>query len=594
MSDPSDNPPAFDPDATMQMAQSAGKTFFGGRFELIEPIGRGAFGVVWKAKDNSLNNSVALKFLPDILRLDPEALGELREEAKRSLLLTHPNIVRVFDLHTDNDAAAIAMELVDGSSLSSQKAGSPDSYFEVDQVKAWVLQICQALQYAHLKAKVVHRDIKPQNVLLDSDGDAKVCDFGISRSVSDTYTRLSGATSFTPSYGSPEQAMGAPPDQRQDIYAVGALIYDLLTGKPPFFRGDVLAQLREIVPPSMAERRKEFGIEGKPIPQNWEETVAACLAKNPDDRPQTMLEVQEGLFGSGLPQHASKKKKSGVGAFMGVAVILLLFGGAGYITWSKISGDAKEPAPTVATTDNTSNAPETSVAPAATSTEPTTTSSTPETTPADTSTSAPSPLPSTNAAPQPGQNFTLEDVKVDMNWVAPLECWVSRTEITKEQFSLGGGIASSKFSGSKLAHDSVTWNQAMDYCEKLTAREKNRGRLPEGYIYTLPTEYQWEVFVADASLENAVYGLDEEAGPAEPGTKPPNLFGLVDVRGNLWEWTLDEHTPGDDTKGKALRGGAYDTEPKMVMDDNARFYGEPDNNYHKYGFRPVLTKAEPE
>ncbi len=555
-----------DPDATVKMAQVAGKTFFGGRFQLIEPIGQGAFGVVWKAHDSSLNNAVALKFLPDIVRLDDEALKDMVEETRRSLLLTHPHIVRVFDLHQDSEAAAIAMELVEGKSLSSAKSAREESYFEVEEIAAWVQQVCEALRYAHEKARVVHRDIKPQNVLLDANGEAKVCDFGISRSVSDTMTRLTGeVTSFTPAYGSPEQAMGAGPDERQDVYAVGAMIYDLLTGRPPFFRGDVLAQLREIVPPPMVERRRELGFEGKPIPYRWEQTVAACLKKDPAERPQTIAELEAMLFGDGnvpatkgkLRASAGEKKGSPLVAVLGVGVILAVVSVLGWKFLSPMVQDGWGPVSEVASGSATAGA-----------------------------------KPESAVSVRPGQNFVLEDIQMEMIWIPPLEAWVGKSEVTQKQYALGGGIGMTKYEGSERAHDSVTWNQAMEFCRNLTAREASEGRLPQGYVYTLPTEHQWEIFVADATLENAVYGGKESDGPSEPGTKPPNLFGLVDVRGNLWEWTLDDHTPGNSSKGKTLRGGSFVTDGKMVMDSGARFYGTEDNAFWQYGFRLVLTQED--
>jgi hypothetical protein len=148
---------------------------------------------------------------------------------------------------------------------------------------------------------VVHRDLKPANLMVNSRGELKITDFGISRSMSDSMTRVSMSnTAGTLAYMSPEQALGAPPAALDDIYAFGATVYDLLTGRPPFFRGNLQVQLETVVPPPMMQRREELGHEGEPIPALWEEVIAMCLAKKPQDRPQSMGDVAA-MLGLGGP-----------------------------------------------------------------------------------------------------------------------------------------------------------------------------------------------------------------------------------------------------------------------------------------------------
>jgi formylglycine-generating enzyme required for sulfatase activity len=198
------------------------------------------------------------------------------------------------------------MEYVPGDTVARRKVAQPGMCFEPAQVRPWIEQLTSALDYAHTKAGVVHRDLKPLNLMLDAQDELKVTDFGIARSVRQSATRLSveakGAM-MTVSYGSPQQAMGEPAAISDDIYALGATIYELVTGKPPFFEGNILAQLREIVPPPMAQRRRERGVHDRgEIPFSWERTVAACLRKDPNERPPsagTVLAMLDGKISDG-------------------------------------------------------------------------------------------------------------------------------------------------------------------------------------------------------------------------------------------------------------------------------------------------------
>lgn len=268
-----------------------------GRYRLAEIVGEGGMGVVWRAHDEKLERDVALKFLPDQVRRDPEALRDLKRETRRCLDLTHPNIVRVYDFVEDRFAAAIAMEYVPGRSLSAMKAAAEGGCLAAVQLAPLVEQLCAALDYAHGKAKLVHRDLKPANLLVTAEGELKVADFGIARSLVETQTRLTGtsqSTSGTLVFMSPQQLGGDRPTVADDIYALGATLYDLLTGKPPFFRGDgysLMIQIRDRAPAPLAEHRDDAGCEGPEIPAAWSEALLACLAKEAAQRPTSAGEV---------------------------------------------------------------------------------------------------------------------------------------------------------------------------------------------------------------------------------------------------------------------------------------------------------------
>ncbi len=266
-----------------------------GRYELVGELGKGGMGVVWLARDQELNTKVALKFLREEMTSEADALKELKGEVIINRDLSHANIIKTFDFVTNGRAAAISMEYVSGTNLHKLKAQRPDKFFDVEDISRWMVMLCDAMHYAH-QQKVVHRDIKPANLMINERGELKVGDFGIGRTVADTVNRVTkNYTGGTPPFMSPQQTMGEKASQLDDIYSIGATIYDLLTGDPPFFRGAIREQALAKVPPSMTLRRKELGRSGKPIPAKWEAAVAACLSKEPAQRPATALALKEML-----------------------------------------------------------------------------------------------------------------------------------------------------------------------------------------------------------------------------------------------------------------------------------------------------------
>lgn len=281
----------------------AGQKLFN-RFTLIKKLGQGGMGVVWQAQDATLEQDVALKFLPEAMRCDGIATDNLKRETRRALKLTHTHIVRVYDFIEDGQMAAISMEYVQGSSLMECQRQKPERHFEPDEIIEWIKQICEALDYAHTESQVIHRDLKPGNILIDERGRVRIADFGIARSLADSRSRISMDSSGTPSYMSPQQARGKPPSPLDDVYALGATIYDLLTTRPPFYTGEVIFQVMHETAPSMAERRKELKLSGQPLPAVWEEVVAECLAKDGNKRPQSAKAIYQRLSG-----HSQDKPK---------------------------------------------------------------------------------------------------------------------------------------------------------------------------------------------------------------------------------------------------------------------------------------------
>ncbi len=291
----------------------SGMRLFHGRYELGRQLGVGGMGMVWLAKDHELDGQlVALKFLPGVRAWSEIDLSRLRKEVRASLQLRDPRVVATYGLAHEPPYAAMVMEYVDGVTLKQALEQSPEGCFEPETVMHWMRELVAALKYLHGTAHRVHRDIKPANVMLaklDQPGQpepVKLMDFGISE---DTRHTLSQHTVQHPGMGSshtlacasPSQLDGHPAEEQDDIYSLGALLYELLTGRPPFFRGNadlVASQIRQVPPALLEKRRAELLHEGvisgtlRPIPIAWEQLVADCLAKQPEARP-TLDELDE-------------------------------------------------------------------------------------------------------------------------------------------------------------------------------------------------------------------------------------------------------------------------------------------------------------
>lgn len=282
-------------DATLREFVSGQKLF--NRYTLVNTLGRGGMGVVWLARDEELERAVALKFLPELIIRDRAMLSDMKRETRRSLELTHKNIVRIHDFIYDEKSGCISMEYIDGDTLSNLRVDKPATVFEPNELADWASQLCDALDYAHNHARIIHRDLKPSNLMVNQRCDLKVADFGIARSLNESVSVLTmqRGRSGTLLYMSPQQLDGERGSALDDIYSLGATLYELITSKPPFYLGNIDRQIREKTPARMTERRRELEIEGGPIDAAWEDAIRACLAKDPAQRPQSVREVAERL-----------------------------------------------------------------------------------------------------------------------------------------------------------------------------------------------------------------------------------------------------------------------------------------------------------
>lgn len=273
---------------------------FGGRYRIREKIGSGGMSDVYLADDLTLSRPVAVKVLHSEYARDAGYIQRFRYEAQAAANLNHPNIVSVYDWGNEGDAYYIVMEYVEGRELKDllreQGAFTPERAAEV------AAEIAAALQFAH-RRNLVHRDIKPQNVIITPTGQVKVMDFGIARAASGTGITQTGVVMGTAQYIAPEQAQGLSVDGRADIYSLGIVLYEMLAGRVPFDDENPLTvayrQVRDDpVPPSMI-------VPG--IPPAMEAIVMKALAKNPANRYQTAQEFKADLlrFLEGMPVSAT-------------------------------------------------------------------------------------------------------------------------------------------------------------------------------------------------------------------------------------------------------------------------------------------------
>jgi len=257
-----------------------------GHYVLQEIIARGGMGVVWRAWDLERKELVALKAVANDLITDPEFRVRIQDEARRHQRLEHPNIVPVLDVFETGGDSCIVMQLIEGISLDKLLESKAQGRFAVEEAIPIVRSILTALDYAHQKG-VVHRDIKPANILLDRQGSIKIIDFGIALAMGEKRRTRTGLTVGTPGYMSPEQIVKPRSiDHRSDVYSVGCVFYELLTGRPPFVRGqdgvkdnDFAVQHAQVTVTPIPPGSRVPG-----LPSWLDRLVMQALEKNPNDR----------------------------------------------------------------------------------------------------------------------------------------------------------------------------------------------------------------------------------------------------------------------------------------------------------------------
>ncbi|GAA1529786.1 serine/threonine-protein kinase [Kribbella lupini] len=306
------------------------------RYRVGDPLGRGGMGEVYRATDELLGREVALKLLLPARR-EPEMAARFHREARAAASLSDPHVVSAYDFGPYEDGFFIAMELVEGRTVAVElRLCGP---FGPDRALDVIRQSAAGLAAAH-RNDIVHRDVKPQNLLLTADGTVKVTDFGIARFLTDTTTTLTATGQILGSvhYLAPERAQGLPAGKASDVYALGCVLYQLVTGHAPF-QGDqpavVMYQQVSTEPTPPSDLRPQLGGE-------FEQLLMSMLAKNPDDRP-TAAQVAAGTavpvvtaqltggLGGESPRRWSRRRLVGAG----VALAVLAAGGTGVVLDSR-------------------------------------------------------------------------------------------------------------------------------------------------------------------------------------------------------------------------------------------------------------------
>ena len=268
-------------------------------YRLIQKIGEGGMGVVWKAEDTKLHRRVALKILPQLMAADPDRRARFEREARAVAALNHPNIVTLYSVEESDGVHFITMELVEGQSLAQLL---PRGGFPLNRLLQIAIPLADAVSRAH-RAGITHRDLKPDNVMIDTEGRLRVLDFGLAKLQEPTesteaahlptVTAMTGEGKIvgTAAYMSPEQAEGKPVDHRSDIFSLGTMLYEMATGKRPFQGGTSMSTIGAILknePPSVTEIDPA-------LPRDAGRILRRCLAKDPDRRYQTALDLRNEL-----------------------------------------------------------------------------------------------------------------------------------------------------------------------------------------------------------------------------------------------------------------------------------------------------------
>ncbi|MFZ0952358.1 MAG: tetratricopeptide repeat protein [Candidatus Sulfotelmatobacter sp.] len=283
-------PPSGPRNARLQVAAPMLQSgdVLGGRYEILQMLGEGGMGAVYKARDRELDRFVALKLIRPELAANPSILARFKQELLLSREVTHRNVIRIYDLGDADGVKFITMEFVEGQDLRSliqeKKKFPPEEAVELMQ------QVCRALEAAHTLG-IIHRDLKPQNIMRDQTGRILVMDFGLARMVEGDGMTQTGALVGTMEYMSPEQALGKDLDQRSDLYSMGLILYELLTGKMPFKAESAVASLIK----RNQEQATPVSDHDQTIPRALSNIVAKCLERDPALRYQTAGEFLQDL-----------------------------------------------------------------------------------------------------------------------------------------------------------------------------------------------------------------------------------------------------------------------------------------------------------
>jgi len=583
------------------------------RYLIKRYIARGGMGLVYLAEDKKLDNTeVAIKILPQELSISSKAIARLKEEVKIARMLSHPNIVHIYNFEEDKNIKFIVMEYLRGPTLLELL--EVRGRFTVEETIFFTKQICDGLSYAH-KKNVIHRDLKPGNLMIGqelkdigkidftkSNIELKITDLGIARVIRDTMTRISNRpTTGTLAYMSPEQIKGEKVDERSDIYSLGCVLYEFLTGEPPFVEGDVTYQhiyvkskdivqcsehINRLIQKALAKSCEErFGgieelkdaldiekqreLEGErrereEAERRRREEEKKRIAEK-EIQKQEELEKQKKEEGERIirlyeveeKREKKLKLKKRIFNLSLIATLLILISIFSIIMIEKgvfrelisLTGSAKSEIENIIGTkqEEVMSQRKPIITPTSKDYKDYT---------EDLGNGVKLEMVAIKGGTfEMGSPSSEQDRDNDEGPVHTVELdgfWMGRYEVTQEQWQAIIGNNPSYFKGYNLPVERVSWNEVMEFCKKLSEKT--------GKKYTLPSEAQWEyacragtktpfhtgytISTDQANYDgNYIYGTGTKGVYRQKTTSVenfnPNSFGLYDMHGNVWEWCLD-------------------------------------------------------
>lgn len=601
-----------------------------GRYQILEQLGEGGMATVYKAYDTRLDRYVAIKVIRNDLfgpTLLERMLKRFEREAKALAKLSHPNIVKVLDYGEHNGAPYLVLEYLPGGTLKGQVMGKPIPWQEAVRL---LLPIAGALDYAH-EQKIIHRDVKPANILLTEKGQPMLSDFGIAKilEMKEEFTLTGSGTGIgTPEYMAPEQGMGREVDARTDIYSLGIVLYELVTGRKPYTADTPMAVVLKHMTDPLPRPRQYIA----DLPDIVERVLLKALAKDPQDRYSKISEFADALenadqsrktantqpntptSSTNLTQLLQKKNLNRL--WLAFGVVGIVFTGV-LIGWLARGDKTTEVPPT--TTPSSTSIPINTTIPSVTINPTATRTPFPTATPKLDIGSTMTGNDGMTLLYVPAGEFTMgsetgKDEEKPIHTIYLDGFWIDQTEVTNRQYALcvtAGQCISPNETDSSLRSiyygnsefDEypviyVNWNMAKTYCEWAGRR--------------LPTEAEWEKAArgmdertypwgediscneANYDPKDSCFGDTTIAGNFTSGESP---YGVYDMAGNVWEWVSDWYSETyyqdsplsnplgpDSGQYRVLRGGSFDSSTSGVRTTN-RYRYEPTYTLLSIGFR---------
>jgi eukaryotic-like serine/threonine-protein kinase len=565
------------------------------RFTITDRLGQGAMGEVFQAADEQTGQLVAVKILARQLTLHPESLERFRREAETLRQLDHPNIVKFVDAFEHDGQYIIVMEYVSGGNLRDlQQQGRPS----IEHVRQIALDLCDALIRAH-RLNIIHRDIKPENILLNQNGIPKLADFGVARLSEDTHITRSGTQVGTPHYMAPEAWEGKPLNAQADIWSLGVLLFEMLTGQVPFTGGTALVVMNKVFtsqPPDPKKLRTD-------MPLNLVKIIKRMLTRDKRRRYQTMREVAVDLERNQATP--AKARRAAVPNFGFILIIGFLAAGLIFAV-NRLLSPAAEPVATNVPLQETIILTVTTDLPAATEEQ---------------SPGIGSSMIGKDGATLmfvPEGEFTMgSDFNADEEPIHQVNLgafWIDKTEVTNAMYAncVADGACKEPKKTSSNKHPvyygnpefdnypmiHVDWNTANAYCSWAGRELPSEAQWEKAARGTDRRAYPWGNQVPNANLLNYNNDLGDTT---EVGNYPDgaSIFGALDMAGNVYEWvsSLYQSYPYDANDGRenltsleprVLRGGAWSFNGNYVRSAN-RIRSNPTNSSdNRYGFRCAL------